>query len=390
MRLLVVSHPAVLPTNQVVYRELARRNVDVSIVVPSSWSHEYSPRRIKPVAVDGLQGRLRPVPVALRGRPQRYFHLTMPGRIVRELKPDVAFLEAEPFAAVAAQWSSSLGRGRIPFGVQIYENIDRSLPPPVRFARSRVLRRAAFVAARSETAAALVRRWGARGLVGIVPPAVPGWTDPPKAGGDRVFTIGYAGRLVQEKGLTDLLAAVRLLEAPIELLLVGNGTLREELEDQAIPGSRVRVASGISHNDMPEAYAQMDVLVLPSRTTATWSEQFGRAVVEALWCGVPVITSDSGELPWLTTLTGGGVTFREGDIRDLRSRLEALRHDHRLRHDLAARGQNAVRRLFSVAAVADRLEHLLATAMKTPHTTEPAEARLSSFAAAQSRGTTDS
>ena len=62
-----------------------------------------------------------------------------------------------------------------------------------------------------------------------------------------------------------------------------------------------------------DGYAQLDVLVLPSRTTPTWKEQFGRVIVEALWCGVPVVGSDSGEIPWLIGLTGGGLMFPEGD-----------------------------------------------------------------------------
>ncbi len=55
------------------------------------------------------------------------------------------------------------------------------------------------------------------------------------------------------------------------------------------------------------------MLALPSRTTPTWKEQFGRVIVEALWCGVPVVGSDSGEIPWLIELTGGGLTFPEGE-----------------------------------------------------------------------------
>ncbi len=83
------------------------------------------------------------------------------------------------------------------------------LPYPVRRLRSRVLRDAAFVAARSDTAAQLVRSWGARGEVGLAPPAVPAWPSTPAARGERPFTVGYAGRLVESKGLMDLLAAVR-------------------------------------------------------------------------------------------------------------------------------------------------------------------------------------
>jgi glycosyltransferase involved in cell wall biosynthesis len=280
----------------------------------------------------------------------------------------VAFLEAEPYALVAAQWSRACRRSGVPFGVQCYENIDRSLPSPVRWLRSQVLRDAAFVAARSDTAGQLARAWGARGEVGLAPPAVPGWEIVPAGGGseggtsERPFTIGYAGRLVQSKGLMDLLGAVRKLEAPVELLLVGNGEQRAQLEGQPIPGSQVRVIDGVTHEQMASAYAQIDVLVLPSRTTATWKEQFGRVIVEALWCGVPVVGSDSGEIPWLVELTGGGLTFPEGDQGMLAERLTRLRESPALRERLASAGRSAVERLFSVSAATDRLERLLANA----------------------------
>ena len=176
---------------------------------------------------------------------------------------------------------------------------------------------------------ALARTWGARGEVALAPPAVPRWTSVP-AGGERPFTVGYAGRLVKSKGVMDLLAAVRMLDAPVELLLIGNGELRAALEGKPIPGSHVRVLDGLAHGQMAEGYAQIDVLVLPSHTTRTWKEQFGRVIVEALWCGVPVVGSDSGEIPWLIELTGGGLVFPEGDRGALAARSRRLRAEPQL------------------------------------------------------------
>jgi glycosyltransferase involved in cell wall biosynthesis len=181
---------------------------------------------------------------------------------------------------------------------------------------------------------------------------------------ERPFTIGFAGRLVESKGLMDLLAAARALSAPVELLLIGDGPLRSQLEGQPIPGSAVRVLSGIGHDEMPRAYSQLDVLVLPSHSTPTWKEQFGRVIVEALWCGVPVVGSDSGEIPWLIGLTGGGLVFGEGDRRALAERLVQLRESAELRARLAEAGRAAVARLFSVPAATDPLERLLAGAVQ--------------------------
>jgi glycosyltransferase involved in cell wall biosynthesis len=425
-RLLVVSHPAVVNVNQEVYRELARRGWKLEIVVPSRWRHSYSRADIVPRALPGLVGSLRPTRVAFPGYPQRHLYVTRSRALCRRARPDVAFVEAEPYSLVATQWSLAFTSLGVPFGVQCYENIDRRLPPPVRWLRSRVLRRAAFVAARSDSAARLARAWGAHGEVGFAPPAVPSWerepraaehppataehplataepslaaadlplttaerdatehhpssADPPSTAAEREdghpfterdeghredghpFTIGYAGRLVQSKGLIDLLEAVRMLAAPVELVLIGNGELREQLEHQPIPGSHVRVLDGLTHEQMARGYARLDVLVLPSRTTPTWKEQFGRAIVEALWCGVPVVGSDSGEIPWLIELTGGGLVFAEGDREALAARLTELREHPELRQELAMRGRARVQELFSVPAATDRLERMLALA----------------------------
>jgi glycosyltransferase involved in cell wall biosynthesis len=406
-RLLVVSHPAVVNVNQEVYRELVGRGWDVTIVLPSRWRHEYSQAMMGPETLTGLEDALRPTPVLMAGHPQRHVYLASCRALCMRARPDVAFVEAEPFSLSATQWSFALGGLGVPFGVQCAENIDRGLPLPIRRLRSRVLRDAAFVAARSESAARLARAWGARGEVDFAPHAVPAWelaagrhgltalrpdasgkSDAPPAetpcptgtysprrttyasepGASDApvspFRIGYAGRLVESKGLTDLLAAVRRLQAPVEMLLIGAGELRAQLEDQPIPGSRVRVLDGLAHEEMASGYAQLDVLVLPSRTTPTWKEQFGRVIVEALWCGVPVVGSDSGEIPWLIGLTGGGLVFPEGDSEALARQLARLRAEPELRRELAERGRRAVERLFSVPGATDPLEGLLIRARR--------------------------
>jgi glycosyltransferase involved in cell wall biosynthesis len=358
-RLLVVSHPAVVDVNQVVYRELDRRGWDVTIVVPSRWRHEYSDSRVTPQPLPGMERALRATPVLLPGRPQRHLYLTSCRAVCARSRPDVAFLEAEPYALAATQWGRALKRIGVPFGVQCYENIDRPIPAPVRWLRGRVLRDAAFVAARSQSAAQLARAWGAAGVIELAPPPVPDWSPATAPAAARPFTVGYAGRLIESKGLFDLLAAVRGLQAPVELVMVGNGELRPRLEGQPIPGSSVRVLDGLSHDRMASGYAQMDVLVLPSHTTPTWKEQFGRVIIEALWCGVPVVGSDSGEIPWLIGLTGGGLVFPEGDSEALRARLAELRDAPELRRELAERGRSAVERLFTVPAATDPLERML-------------------------------
>jgi glycosyltransferase involved in cell wall biosynthesis len=359
-RALVVSHPCIVPVNQSVFNVLAERGWSVDLVVPARWKHDYAEGEVAPGRLEDLNARFLPAPVALPGQPQR--HLYRPGvttKVLSEPAPAVAFLEEETFSVPAFQWGVACRRRGIPFGVQADENLDRPLPLPAQVLRAWTLRNAAFVAARSPKAKEMVERWGARGRVEVIPHAVPLWDALPRPESSGVFTIGFAGRFVEEKGLRDLVSAVHQLPGRTRLLMTGNGPMREELSGVARNGLAVEIVSDIRHDDMASAYARMDVLVLPSRTTPTWAEQFGRVLVEALWCGVPVIGSDSGEIPWVINSTGGGLVFPEGNVEALANRIADLRADPALRSDLARTGRASVERLFGVEAVGRLLDDVL-------------------------------
>jgi len=146
--------------------------------------------------------------------------------------------------------------------------------------------------------------------------------------------------------------------------LVGNGPMLGELQRQAAAGAPIDIVTDATHATMQAVYVGFDVLVLPSRTTPTWAEQFGRVLVEALSCGVPVVGSSSGEIPWVVESTGGGVVFPEGDVDALRRALVALRDDPGLRDRLASSGRAAVQERFSVPAVAGALSAALRSALE--------------------------
>jgi glycosyltransferase involved in cell wall biosynthesis len=115
--------------------------------------------------------------------------------------------------------------------------------------------------------------------------------------------IGYLGRLVAQKGVLDLVEALALLPAHIRLRLIGDGALRPRIKARAAElGLRERVELVAWTNDVPAELRRLDALALPSHTTPTWKEQFGRVLVEAMSCGVPVVGSSSGEIPrWWAT-----------------------------------------------------------------------------------------
>jgi glycosyltransferase involved in cell wall biosynthesis len=353
-RALVVSHAAVLTVNQLPYAALSQQGWDVDLVVPSTWRHAYSAGEFAATPQPALATRLHPIPVAFRGQPQRHMYLALPLRLLRRAQPNFVLLEQEPFSVSALQWGIAAHRAGIPFAVQSAENLDRQLPAPVRAWRGWVLRNAAFVGARSPAAAALARRWGAPGEVVVIPHHVPAWPEVVPEASDR-FRVGFAGRLVAEKGLDTLVDAVCQLDGAVDLVVAGDGPMRAWLESQDLGSARLRLLTDIPHDAMDQAYAQMDVLVLPSRSTPAWTEQFGRVLVEALWCGVPVVGSDSGEIPWLVETTRGGRVFPEGDAHALAQVLRELRGDPAARYRFAVEGRQQVQERFGAEAAATAL-----------------------------------
>jgi len=110
------------------------------------------------------------------------------------------------------------------------------------------------------------------------------------------------------------------------------------------------VLPAVPSTDVPSVLQQLDVLVLPSRTTAHWKEQFGRVLVEAMSCGVPVVGSSSGEIPHV--IGDAGMVVPEGDVALLRSVLLKLFHQPVLCRDLAQRGRERVLQHYTQAALA--------------------------------------
>ncbi|HEY7152192.1 MAG TPA: glycosyltransferase family 4 protein [Solirubrobacterales bacterium] len=359
-RVVVVSMPNVVPHNQLVYQRLAELGWDVKYVVPNRWRDDYTPGGFTPAPLDGIVGTFARVRVALPGQVQRHFYVARPARWLRRWHPDAVFVELEPFSVPTLQWGQAAERLGIPWGVQGDENLDRPLPLPARLIRHWSMPRIDFFAARSPGGEKILRRWGAAAEIGIVPHTIPEWEAPERRRpDDELFTIGFAGRLVEAKGIRDLLDAARRLDFPFRLLVVGDGPLSGEIEAVDLGAGVLELRRGVRSAAMPALYARMDLLVLPSRTTETWAEQFGKVLCEALLCGTAVIGSSSGEIPWVIETTGGGLVFPEGNAEGLARAISDLRADPAERERLAREGRAGVERHFSPRVAARELDRLL-------------------------------
>jgi glycosyltransferase involved in cell wall biosynthesis len=162
------------------------------------------------------------------------------------------------------------------------------------------------------------------------------------------FVVGFVGRFVPEKGLITLLKSlITLQDKQWKLLLLGRGELKSELIKIASENNildRVIFVESVPHDQVANYINSMNTLVLPSETTykfktltaVGWKEQFGHVLIEAMACKVPVIGSDSGEIPHV--IGDAGLIFPEGNSADLANKLCQLMDNPALAQKLGEMG----------------------------------------------------
>jgi L-malate glycosyltransferase len=165
---------------------------------------------------------------------------------------------------------------------------------------------------------------------------------------EQDFVIGFVGRFVREKGILTLLDALTTLkDKSWKCLLLGRGQLQSELMNKAAEAGikdRIILVESVPHDQVCNYINLMSTLVLPSETTYNfktltavgWKEQFGHVLIEAMASGIPVIGSDSGEIPYVISDTG--LIFPEGKIEALAKCLSDLMDNPNLAHDLGQLG----------------------------------------------------
>ena len=139
------------------------------------------------------------------------------------------------------------------------------------------------------------------------------------------FVLGLVSRLEHIKGM-DLVvpafAEVRKRFPDVQLLVVGDGSLRAAMEQQAMAlgcDDAVTWVGRQPQEELSQYYSRMDIVLMPSR-----SEGFGLTAIEAMAHGCVVVASDIGGLPEVVRDGVCGLLHRSEDVKDMAEKICSL------------------------------------------------------------------
>jgi glycosyltransferase involved in cell wall biosynthesis len=164
-----------------------------------------------------------------------------------------------------------------------------------------------------------------------------------------LLSVGFLGRLVEEKGVPTLINAMHLLRAEkdrVSLTIIGDGPQRPQLEAMAREQNdfqrNISFTGSLQGETLGAALANIDVLVMPSVN----EEPAGLVVMEQMIRGCPVIVSDHGGGPELAG--DAGLKFPPGNAAALAACLRQLADDPALLRELGVRARNRAIAAFSL------------------------------------------
>ena len=365
LRVLTIGHSYCVALNRALVREVARNSdFEVTVAAPSYFHGDLRPIVLEP---EPQGSPLRLVP--LKTRLSRFIHVfRYDGAALRALigegEFDVVHAWEEPYVFAGYQIAKALKNSPARFCFRTAQSYVKRYPPPFgHFERVVLARAQGWIAGASLVYQAMLARGFSEQTGRILNLAVDLEQFRPLLPDQRAVVlrelgleapvIGFVGRFTQAKGLDVLMQAMERVggDLPWSLLLLGSGEYQDKVLQWAARNgwaSRVKVVL-VKHADVPRYLGCMDLMVAPSQSMKNWREQFGRMIIEAFACGVPVVGSDSGEIPFV--IGDAGLVVAEADVAGWANAITELLASPEKRDEFRNRGLARAPR-YSVATIA--------------------------------------
>ena len=323
LRVLIISHAYVVGVNQGKLKAIAdTQEVELALLAPNNWK-AWEWNRFLPLETPFPEICVYSAPVWFTGKVGA--HIYAPWKIwqvINDFQPDLIQVEEEIFSLCALE-------------VAIWAKLfDKPL---------------------------VISNWGYKGKIEVIPQMgvdTKLFTPQIVNNNQNELNIGFLGRLVPEKGIDILFTAVSQLrqqDLNCQITICGSGKSEADLRQMA---AKLKIADmviwkgAVSHEEAPKEISKFGVLVLPSRTIATWKEQFGHVIIEAMAMGILVVGSSCGEIPH--AIANPDLIFPEEDATALAAVLKRAICDRNWRQKMGSYGIERVQKNYSHEQIARR------------------------------------
>ena len=371
MRVLLISHTCQSITQgQPRARYLSELpGINLEVLIPDRWFNSREWKNAQKPSNPPYKCRVEKVVWPWLGPIQSYLHwYPKLKKVLKEYKPYIIDIWEEPWSLVSAHacWLKNRILPKTKIVSETEQNINKSLPFPFEPLRLYTIKNTDFAIGRSKEAIKVLQAKGYKGSTEVIPNGVDVQMFHPldrescrRELGIFGFTLGYAGRLVKEKGLMDIIDALSLCEKNINFIFVGDGPFQKSLENKVKEIGKTKQVRFIPKHPLeklPKIMNAIDALVLISHTTKSWKEQFGRVIAEANACQTPAIGSNSGAIP--DTIGKAGLVVPEKDPKALAAAITKLQKNPELRNELGLIGRKQAEEKYSWEHIALRLKSI--------------------------------
>lgn len=166
-----------------------------------------------------------------------------------------------------------------------------------------------------------------------------------KLGWENKFVVLFVGRLIEVKGVRTIFDLAKKLNNII-FVIIGSGQLTEEVEQKSSSFKNIFFLGSIDNRDLPKYYSGSDLLLIPSKTIdQDYEEGIPRVMVEALSCGLPVLSTKSGGIQDIFNNKIGRLV---GNKNNIKNTILEFYNNRKLRKQIADNCRRYAVKLFSI------------------------------------------
>jgi len=280
--------------------------------------------------------------------------------LFEEINPDVCHIDEEHYKLVTFQCMTKAKKYKVGSFFFTWQNIYKSYPVPFSWMEKYNFNNSCMAVAGNEEAKSVLLKKGYKKEIDVIPQfgvdesifCKQNIENLKKKLGLNYFTVGFIGRFVKEKGIYLLIDAVKNIHENLNLLFIGDGPEKNNLVNISKSDNKIKIINQVKSTEVPKYLNCMDLLVLPSITRPNWKEQFGRVLIEAMSSEVPVIGSNSGEIP--NVIGDAGLVFEEKNVVELSEKIQEVMTNQDLRKELIVKGRKRVLDKFTQKIIAKK------------------------------------